>query len=139
MLAKIYLINDEYHIFFANSTQRKLTPPELKLFLETFNDSTHYGDSSDSQSGYGILTPSIGTLVAHVTTEKELVVLSPDFFHYVFQMDTLSYLTIEEYAAKVGRKPNMIGKLCRTGRLAGAHQQGGRWLIPSDAPYPVTK
>ena len=138
MLANIYLINGEYHMFSCDSTHRKLSAIEMQQFLKTFGENRHYGTQNEEAGGYGVLTPSTGELVAQVTSEKELIIFSPAFFLPVFQMDTPVYLTVEEYAEKVGRKPNMIGKLCRAGRLPGAYQQGARWLIPENTPYPTS-
>lgn len=135
MLAQIYLINEEYHLFLCNSTHRKLIPIELRSFLETYDSDDHY--KQETGSGYGLLTPSEGTLLAQVTDRKELVIFSSDFLYTFFHMRESRYLTVIEYAEKVGRKQNMIGKLCREGRIPGAYQKGSRWLIPEDAPYPT--
>lgn len=138
MLAKIYLINGEYHFFSCDSTHRKMSALEMQQFLKTFDEQRHYGVLKKEEISYGVLTPSTGELVAQVTSEKELLVLSPTFFLSVFQLDAPVFLTVEEYAEKVGKSVNMVGKLCRAGRLVGAYQQGSRWLIPENTPYPAS-
>lgn len=47
-------------------------------------------------------------------------------------------ITLDEYAELVGRGRNIVGRMCRNGRIPGARQQGSRWLIPEDAPYPAS-
>jgi len=44
-----------------------------------------------------------------------------------------NYLSVTEAASVMGKGRNLVGKLCRTGRLAGAVQIGTTWIIPREA------
>jgi hypothetical protein len=48
----------------------------------------------------------------------------------------MEYLTSEEIAQKWDISSRRVTKLCREGRLEGAIQKGGIWLIPADAHKP---
>lgn len=135
MLAKIFLIKNEYHLCLCNSKPKKLSLPELRHFLETFNDKGHY-PADDTNSEYGVLSPANGELLAEVNKDYKLIIVSPQLLSAVFHAPETHYLTIDEYAALVGRGRNVVGRMCRNGRIPGARQQGSRWLIPEDAPYP---
>ena len=43
-----------------------------------------------------------------------------------------SYLTTNDAASVLGKTPDHIGKLCRTGKIAGAAIKGGQWLVPKN-------
>lgn len=45
----------------------------------------------------------------------------------------IEYLSTQEVADKVGIHLNNVSRLCRLGRIKGAVQVGGRWLIPKDS------
>lgn len=44
-------------------------------------------------------------------------------------------LTINEYAARIGKAPRSVRQKCQLGTLSGAVKIGRDWLIPADAPY----
>jgi hypothetical protein len=48
----------------------------------------------------------------------------------------LNLISINEYAAKIGKAPTTIRQKCQRGTLPGAVKIGRDWLIPADAPYP---
>lgn len=136
MLAKIFLIKNEYHLCLCNSKPKKLALPELRDFLETFNDKNHY-PTDDGDNEYGVLSPANGELLAEVSDGYKLTVISPKLLSAVFRAKEIRYLTVDEYAELVGRGRNIVARMCRNGRIPGARQQGSRWLIPEDAPYPA--
>lgn len=135
LLAKIFLIKNEYHLCLCNNKPKKLALPELRDFLETFNDKSHY-PTDDIDNEYGVLSPANGELLAEVSDDLKLTVASPKLFFDLFHAKEIRYLTLDEYAELVGRGRNIVGRMCRNGRIPGARQQGARWLIPEDAPYP---
>ena len=45
------------------------------------------------------------------------------------------YLSVTEYAAKVGRDGAGIRRMLIAGRLPGK-KVGNQWVIPADAPFP---
>lgn len=47
-----------------------------------------------------------------------------------------NFISIKEYAKKVGRHPSHVGKLVRAGKIAGVRRVDNQWLIPMDAIYP---
>lgn len=137
MLAKIVLIKNEYHLCLCNSKPKKLGLPEFRAFLETFNDKRHYPtDEADNEQG--VLSPANGELLAEVSDDLKLTVVSPKLFFDVFHAKEIRYITLDEYAELVGRGRNIVGRMCRNGRIPGARQQGSRWLSPEDAPYPAS-
>lgn len=46
------------------------------------------------------------------------------------------YLTVSQYAKKVGKDGGNIRKLIAAGRIPGI-KMGSQWLIPADALYPA--
>lgn len=46
------------------------------------------------------------------------------------------FLSVREYAARVGKEESSVKKKCQRGTLPGAVKIGRDWLIPADAPYP---
>lgn len=47
-----------------------------------------------------------------------------------------NYISVPEYAARIGRTPYAVRHKCQRGTLPGAVKIGRDWLIPADAPYP---
>lgn len=50
----------------------------------------------------------------------------------------MEYLTSEEIAQKWDISSRRVTTLCKDGRISGAIQKGGVWLIPYDAQKPVS-
>lgn len=48
----------------------------------------------------------------------------------------MEYLTSEEIAQKWDISSRRVTTLCKDGRIAGAIQKGGVWLIPDNAQKP---
>lgn len=48
----------------------------------------------------------------------------------------MEYLTSEEIAQKWNISSRRVTTLCKDGRIGGAVQKGGVWLIPDDAQKP---
>lgn len=48
----------------------------------------------------------------------------------------MEYLTSEEIAKKWDISSRRVTTLCKAGRIDGAIQKGGIWLIPDDAKKP---
>lgn len=46
------------------------------------------------------------------------------------------YVSVAEYAARIGKEASSVKKKCQRGTLPGAVKIGRDWLIPADAPYP---
>lgn len=44
-------------------------------------------------------------------------------------------ITLNEYAARLGKAPRSVRQKCQAGTLPGAVKIGRDWLIPADAPY----
>ena len=47
------------------------------------------------------------------------------------------WLNIQDAAAQWGISRSLLARLCRDGRIAGAHKIKGAWMIPEDAEYPA--
>ncbi len=50
----------------------------------------------------------------------------------------MEYLTSEEVAQKWGISARRVTTLCKDGRIEGAIQKGGVWLIPDDVQKPAS-
>lgn len=50
----------------------------------------------------------------------------------------MEYLTSEEIAQKWDISARRVTTLCKEGRIEGAVQKSGVWLIPDDAQKPVS-
>lgn len=46
------------------------------------------------------------------------------------------FVTLTEYARKVGRDANTVRKMAIRGGFTTARKSGGTWLIDEDEPYP---
>ncbi len=51
----------------------------------------------------------------------------------------MEYLTSEEVALKWNISARRVTTLCKDGRIEGAIQKGGIWLIPNDAKKPESR
>ncbi len=51
----------------------------------------------------------------------------------------MEYLTSEEMAQKWSISARRVTTLCKDGRIDGAIQKGGIWLIPGDAQKPESR
>lgn len=52
-------------------------------------------------------------------------------------MDLSRYMSVAEYARRVGRSRQRVAFMCKAGGLPGAVFHAGRWLIPAGTPFPV--
>ena len=50
----------------------------------------------------------------------------------------IEYLSVTEYAKKVGRDVSSVRKMLLSGKLPG-RKIGNQWVIPADAPLPDDK
>lgn len=48
----------------------------------------------------------------------------------------MNLISINEYAARIGKSTTTVRQKCQRGTLPGAVKIGRDWLIPDDAPYP---
>lgn len=51
-------------------------------------------------------------------------------------MPETNFITIAEYAARIGKDTSTVRQKCLRGTLPGAIKIGRDWLIPADATYP---
>ena len=85
-----------------------------------------------------------GETLAYITDDAYLVVIDPSAFGLLASVDESplgNYISLAEYATKQNISAEMIKVYCRQGRILGAKKlpgQYGRWLIPENAPYPVS-
>lgn len=49
---------------------------------------------------------------------------------------TPDLISLPDYAARIGKHPDVVRQKCLRGTLPGAVKIGRDWLIPPDAPYP---
>ena len=51
----------------------------------------------------------------------------------------MDYMTLKETSEKWGISPRMINYYCTEGRIPGAGNMAGVWLIPKEAERPVDR
>lgn len=77
-----------------------------------------------------------GKTFAYMTDSGEMVFSDLKAFIQT-QARPPKLLSTREYATIYGVSPEQIKVLCRADRIMGARKVGGRWAIPSNAPYPA--
>lgn len=83
-----------------------------------------------------------GKTLAFITDDNQLVILDSEPFRLLLdeskRMPVDKYLSAVEYAEKYNKSREIIKVYCRQGRIPGAVKINDNWLIPKDAPYPVS-
>lgn len=124
------------HLILCSGKIRIINIEEAKAFLLTFNSDEYYIETSQTEYFMKNMNEYDGITLAYVNDSKKLVVESPSFLQDLFFEAQPDYLTATEYAEKHDKKPGIVKRMCRNGRINGAVMKGTQWLIPKDAPYP---
>lgn len=112
---------------------------EAKDFILNFDDPSHYdGPGLWDYEGVSIESYS-GNTIATVAADGSLCVIDGETFRQILSYEGPKLLTAPEYAKLHGKKSAIVRRFCLQGRIKGAVQKGGYWLIPEDAPYPTTE
>ena len=79
-----------------------------------------------------------GKTLACITDDDQLIVFDGSVFSVILKPVVTGLLSCYEYGAKHDVNPEYIRALCRMGRIPGARKISGGWMIPENAPYPVS-
>ena len=135
MKARIIQHNDQLFLCLATGEMKKLSIREARNFIKNY----------DKEDNYSILDSDKVDLIESDIANKEPLAVVDDtglhiynavFLRKMLDSAAFPYLTTEEFAEKHNRQRSIVLRLCRTGRLRGAKQINGVWLIPEDTPYP---
>lgn len=79
-----------------------------------------------------------GDTLALVTDADQLHVYDSTPFSVLLKHDFNRLISCYEYGKKYDINPEYVRVLCRQGRIPGAQKISGGWMIPENAPYPVS-
>ena len=137
MKARLVKYCDEYHLLLHTGEIKILTMLDVKYFLSTFDNETHYKKKpTQAPLSQEEMKEYEGETLAIVKDDGHLSFSDSTLLKDLLLPEFCPYLTSIEYADKHGKKRNIVMRLCREGRLPGAVQKGSTWLIPFDTPYP---
>lgn len=138
MKARILEIDNVIKLLLENGTVKIITFSELIDFLKHYQDETFYEGTQTWEEQYEISMDAFsGETLAVVTKEGLLTIYKPELIKRILDYKEIKYITADEYAAKYDKKGCIIRRFCSSGKMKGAIQKGGMWLIPEDAEYPV--
>ena len=79
-----------------------------------------------------------GETIARITNEGQLVIYDGTPFSVLLKPIVINLISCYEYGKIHNVNPEYVRVLCRTGRIPGAQKISGGWMIPEDAPYPIS-
>ena len=79
-----------------------------------------------------------GETLAVINDDCHLEIYDITHFMNVIGQIPIKYLTVEEYAKKNNKSLEIIKVYLRNDRIPGVQKIGKSWIIPEDAPYPVS-
>ena len=138
MKAALVNRNDQIYLLFRTGGSKKLTIEETRNFLLTYTIDKFYPKEDDcffNDNVFNNIENIKGEVLAVIDDDFKLTFYSSDFFVKIMTLNT-SFITTKEYAEKYNKSINLIGKLILQDRIPGVIKQGGRYLIPADAPFP---
>lgn len=136
MKLRIVIHNREKFILCPNGTKMKVDKKALnKLVVDFKNPTSFKGKDGRWNMLVSDMEDAAGETLAFVDDELILHILNNKLFTSLVS----NYIPTLEYAEKHGKTPDMVKKLCVSGRIEGAYKTSAGWMIPSDAPYPKRK
>lgn len=79
-----------------------------------------------------------GETLACITDEGQLIIYDSTPFSVLLKPIVSNLISCYEYGKLHNVNPEYVRVLCRTGRIPGARKISGGWMIPEDAPYPIS-
>lgn len=129
--AKLNNMNDDDFDFFKGHAG------EDSVLLKTFN-----WEQEVDRNIYDINDIS-GEMLAVVENRGEFIIRSGKFFEiydeFKKESETTKFIGIPEFAEMHRKSQVSVRKLCYSGRIKGAKQISGAWIIPIDAEYPADR
>lgn len=137
MKARLLQNNGSMQLLLCTGIIKMISLSEAKEFLLSFDDPAHY-DGPDTWDYDGVTMEGYtGDTIALVEDTGILSVIDGETFRSIVSYQGPKLLTAPEYGKLHGKKAAIVRRFCLQGRIKGAIQKGGYWLIPEDAPYPV--
>jgi len=141
MKARVVKKDGSFLILYKDGTISTPSPRLLGQFMRDFINYSSYSGENGKWTDVSLdMGEFPGETMAYVTDLGQLVVMDPAIIQHAFveQKSELSdYLTVEEYAEKHNRSPQIIKAFIRNNRIPGITRFGRQLAIPADAPYPV--
>lgn len=116
----------------------------LRSLLFDFRNTAFTGSEGSWSTSALDMSLIPGETLAYISDDGYLVIIDPSGFEGLVITDIPplgSYISLAEYSAKHNVSVEIIKVYCRHGRILGAKKlpgKYGRWLIPENAPYPVS-
>ncbi len=137
MKARLIHIDNEYQLLLCTRKIQMLSPAEARKFLLEYDHEEYYsGPGSWDYEGLA-MEDYAGETVARVDDDGILSVVNGPLFRGLIENFETKYLSVAEYAAKHGKQPPIVRRMCMNGRIKGVKQSGRSWLIPENSPYPA--
>lgn len=136
MKARLVRFRDLTQLLLCTGKIVDCTFPEAWDFLLNYDDQNYYAGYGTWDYGDITMENYEGDTIAFVSDDGILHIENPELFRLLFTNQKIQFISSLEYADLHGRKEAIVRRLCRTGRIPGAVQTAGRWLIPKGAPYP---
>lgn len=136
MKARLVYWEEAYQLLVNNGNIYSFSHDEAKRFILRYDDETYYAGSGKWDHERLTMESYRGETVARVEDDGILSIVNASHFRKLMSQDVLQYISVAEYAAKHGKQPVIVRRLCQMGRLQGAVLKGKVWLIPEDSPYP---
>lgn len=136
MKARLIYWDETYQLLINNGNIFTLSQNEAKRFILKYDDEEYYVGPGEWDHEGLTMESYRGETVACIEDNGTLSIVNASFFRKLMSQDVLQYISVAQYAAKHGKQPVIVRRLCQTGRLQGAVLKGKVWLIPEDSPYP---
>lgn len=138
MKARVVRRGIMYQLLLCNGIIKTLLSHEVAEFFKTYGDESHY--TGEGTWDYAVSMEDFeGDTLAVVTEEGFLVIYDADFFNSIMEVKVVNYLSLPEYAERYNRNYSYIRRMASEGRIPGAIQKSGRWIVPENAGYPKDK
>lgn len=139
MKARLLQSNGSLQLLLCTGVIKMISTAEAKEFVLSFYDPAHYDSPGAWDDDVISMESYAGETIAQVNDDGTLLVIDGETFCNIVSSEGAKLLTVPEYAALHGKKTAIVRRFCLQGRFHGAVQKGSRWLIPADAPYPISE
>lgn len=136
MKARLIYREEAYQLLVNNGNIFTFSRDDAQRFLLRYDDEKYYAGPGEWDHEQLTMESYRGETIARIEDDGILSIINASLFRKLMSQDVLNYISVAEYAAKHGKQPVIVRRLCQTGRLQGAVLKGKAWLIPEDSPYP---
>lgn len=139
MKARLLQSNGSLQLLICTGVIKIVSLSEAKEFLLSFFSPSHYEGPGTWDYEDVSLETYAGDTIAQVEDNGTMSVIDGETFRSIVSYEGPKLLTAPEYGKLHGKKSAIVRRFCLQGRIPGAIQKGGYWLIPEDAPYPTAE